>query len=100
VQFRVAAYVRTQDTLRTGRDGMNTPEDEAAGLVLDGGMDIIVLCRYGDRRLPVEAFLAQFDQGGRYYGIVQVPIPICVRNDVPMPRMWPERPMDYGVHSR
>lgn len=74
-------------------------EGEIFERVLDQGMEIVVLCRYGRRDMPAEAWLVQFTLEGARQGLAPSPIPVSVRDDVAMPRQWPERPMNYGVHQ-
>lgn len=72
-------------------------EAEIIERVMDQGLDIVVLCRFGDRRKPVSAHLMAFNHSGVAEDIAQVPIPVCVRGDVKFPRVWPDRAtFDYG----
>lgn len=75
--------------------------EEIAERVMEGGLHLVVLCRYGDRKLPTSAAVIWYGwttRGG--LGVAQdvdSPIPVSYRGDV----LWPydPRPLDYGVHS-
>ena len=65
---------------------------ESLERMTDGGLRTSVLCRYGDRELPVHGII---QVAGEW---VDMPIPVIASTDTRMVRLA-KQPIDFGVHG-
>lgn len=77
-------------------DGCEWFLDQIAEHVIDGGLEIVVICRYGDRRYPVAAFIIMRSYNGHDDATTEIPIPAFDRKDINIP-YYGNIPVDFGI---